>query len=214
MRADVTTESILFGGGLALAAAAQPGPLQAFLFSRVVRVGWRRTAPACLAPLLSDGPIAVLSILVIQRIPATATELLRLAGGAYLLWLAWRGFRELRRVVPPAGDGPEPVATLLQASLVNLLNPNPWLGWTLVLGPAAVAAWHRSTADGVGFLIAFYVTILLGNLAIVLLFALTGAVTPGVRRWLQSTSSALLGVFGLWQLWLGVSHFTGGGGTS
>lgn len=53
-------ENVFLGSGLAFAAAVQPGPLQAFLVSRVVARGWRHTLPACIAPLLSDGPIALL----------------------------------------------------------------------------------------------------------------------------------------------------------
>lgn len=45
-------EYIFVGGSLAFAAAAQPGPLQAFLLSRVAAVGWKRTLPASLAPIV------------------------------------------------------------------------------------------------------------------------------------------------------------------
>jgi threonine/homoserine/homoserine lactone efflux protein len=90
-------ESFLIGSGFAFAAAIQPGPLQAFLVSRVAATGWRRTLPACWAPLLSDVPIALLVLLVLGRLPATVQQILRMCGGALLLYLAWVAFRQWRR---------------------------------------------------------------------------------------------------------------------
>ncbi len=40
--------NVLLGSGFAFAAVIQPGPLQAFLLSRAVAAGWRRTLPAAL----------------------------------------------------------------------------------------------------------------------------------------------------------------------
>ena len=90
-------KSILIGGGLAFAAAVQPGPLQAYLFSRVAASGWRRTLPASFAPLLSDGPIALLALLVLGRMSPTLQNGLRAAGGVLLLYLAWKSLQQWRR---------------------------------------------------------------------------------------------------------------------
>jgi len=61
------TSHLLLGAGLAFAAVVQPGPLQAFLLARAAAHGWRRTLPAALSPVVSDGPIALLVILVLGR---------------------------------------------------------------------------------------------------------------------------------------------------
>jgi len=68
---------ILLGAGFAFAAAIQPGPLQAFLVSRVLRHGWKRTLPAALSPLLSDGPIALLTLGALRTLPLWAERGLR-----------------------------------------------------------------------------------------------------------------------------------------
>lgn len=94
---------IAIGGGLAFAAAVQPGPLQAYLLSRVTAVGWRRTLPASLAPLLSDGPIALVALLVVGRLSPGTQAVLRTAGGVLLLYLAQRAFRHWR-----PGGNPRP----------------------------------------------------------------------------------------------------------
>jgi hypothetical protein len=47
-------EYILVGGSLGFAAAIQPGLLQAFLISGVAATGWKRSLPACIAPIISE----------------------------------------------------------------------------------------------------------------------------------------------------------------
>ena len=148
---------LLLGGGFAFGAAIQPGPLQAFLVSRVAATGWSRTLPACLSPLLSDGPIALLTLLVLVQLPQAFQRVLRGGGGFLLLYLAWVAYRQWRKPAEPGSRGSAP-RTLLEAALVNLLNPNPYLGWALVLGPSVLAAWHEHRAYAVALVVAFYGT--------------------------------------------------------
>jgi len=71
----------LFQGiGYGLAAASQPGPLQTYLVSQSVTRGWRRTLPAALAPLVSDGPIIALCLLVLSKVPAWLDRFLYIGG--------------------------------------------------------------------------------------------------------------------------------------
>jgi threonine/homoserine/homoserine lactone efflux protein len=194
-------EYLTVGMGLAFTAAVQPGPLQAYLLSSVAQRGWVRTLPACLAPLLSDGPIVLLSLLLLNRIPATVSRFLQAAGGVLLLFLAGGSYRAWRREArsTEVDDGSAP-ATLLQAAAVNILNPSPYLGWTLILGPTLMEAWHQSPAIGVAFVVAFYgtmVTVLAGT---IFLMGTTRFLGPRGRRTLVLVSSILMAVLGLYQL--------------
>lgn len=195
--------TLLLGSGLAFGAAIQPGPLQAFLVSRVVSTGWRRTLPACLAPLLSDGPIAAVAILVLGRIPTGAQGVLRASGGVLLLYFASGAFRQWRQPAS-APSGTSPPRTLLAAITINLLNPNPYLGWGLVLGPAVVAAWARHPAHAVGFVCAFYGTMIATLAGFVFLAGTARLLNPGRQRALVGISALLLGVLGLTLLVAGV----------
>lgn len=194
-------ESILIGASFAFAAAIQPGPLQAFFLSSVAQNGWKRTLPAAFAPLISDGPIALLTLLVLTRFPEAAGRLLQAAGGVFLLYLAWRSYRQWKLPSPPESEtGGSAPRTLAQAVLVNLLNPNPYLGWSLVLGPAFLAAWEENPANGVALIIAFYATIVLANAAVILLFGTTQFLGPRGRRALVLVSAAILAALGIYQL--------------
>jgi threonine/homoserine/homoserine lactone efflux protein len=190
-------EEVLFGAGLGFAAAVQPGPLQAFLLSRVSVNGWRRTLPASLAPLLSDGPIALLAIIVVGRLPTRMQHGLQMAGGLLLLYFAWQTFRQWR-------DGGDQISrksvprTLSAAVLVNLLNPNPYLGWSLVLGPAALAAWEESVGHAVALIGSFYGALVFGLAGFILLVGSASRFGTRRRGALVGVSAGLLAILGVY----------------
>jgi len=194
-------ESIFIGGGFAFAAAIQPGPLQAFLLSNVAQKGWKRTLPASFSPLISDGPIALFVLLVLNHIPEMMSRVLQAAGGAFLIYLAWASYRQWRKqtATDPGTDDSVP-RTLVRAATVNILNPNPYLGWSLVLGPAILAAWHQNPASAVVLVIAFYTTMVTVLVCTILLFGTTRFLGPGGRRALILVSAATLAALGAYQL--------------
>jgi threonine/homoserine/homoserine lactone efflux protein len=190
----------MLGSGFAFAAAVQPGPLQAFLLSRVLSHGWRRTLPAAFAPMISDGPIALLMVLVLRTMPMWVQRGLRVAGGIYLLWLAWSAFREARLDQQPPASLPAPPRTLHQAVVVNLLNPNPYLGWGIVLGPAAVAAWAVSPSHAFALVVSFYMTMTATLGAFIAACGSARLLSPRTQRVLVLVSAAALAGLGVWQL--------------
>ena len=193
---------LILGFVYAFAAAVQPGPLQTYLISQTLEHGWRRTLPAACAPLISDGPIIVLILLVLSRIPDSSLHVLQTAGGIFLLYLAAGAFRTWRKYDVKAGvPPPSRQQTLLKAVLVNVLNPNPYLGWSLVMGPLLLKGWRESPLNGIALLAGFYSTIIAGNIAIVLLFVLARNLGPRVSRALIGVSVVALACFGGYELW-------------
>ena len=203
-------ENIVLGGGFAFAAVVQPGPLQAYLLSQVAARGWWRTLPAALAPLLSDIPIALLVLLVLGRLSVGAQQILRAAGGVLLLYLAWSTYRQWRRPSQPNAGSAGTPRTVAQAVLVNLLNPNPYLGWALVLGPNAVAAWRHSPAQAIALIVAFY-TVLVAGLAVFIVVAGSARFLGAAgQRLLLLLSAAALAALGVYQLIVSVWLASGG----
>ena len=181
---------LLLGATFGFAAVVQPGPLQAWLISQAASHGWRRALPGAFSPLVSDGPIVLTAVLALSR-------------------LAFGAFQALR-----AGDrkaaAPQPTASrsLFKATFVNLLNPNPWISWILVLGPLLVKGWREAPARGIALLAGFYGVVLLGLIATVALFGMAGKSGGGVQRALAAISAAALAAFGAYLLWSGLN---GGG---
>jgi threonine/homoserine/homoserine lactone efflux protein len=178
-RIEKVLEYLIIGSGFAFAAAIQPGPLQAFLLSSVAQKGWKRTLPASFSPLLSDGPIALLVLIVLNRVPETMSRVLQAAGGVLLLYMAWASYRQWRKqtTIGPETNDSMP-RTVVQAATVNILNPNPYLSWSLVLGPAVLAAWRASPANAVVLLVAFYATMITALACTILLFGTTHFLGP------------------------------------
>jgi len=199
-------EYVIIGSGFAFAAALQPGPLQAYLLSSVVRRGWRATLPASFAPLLSDGPIVVITLILLSRVPESFQIVMRAAGGLLLLYLAWASYRNWQEGVFQDSEQSESAPrTLLQAVMVNLLNPNPYLGWSLVLGPAVIDAWRHDAAYAVILIVAFYGTMVVALAGTIFLFGRANVLGPRVRRSLILLSACILAALGVYQLVLSLA---------
>jgi threonine/homoserine/homoserine lactone efflux protein len=202
--------NILIGISYALSAGLQPGPLQAFFLAKVAEQGWRRTLPAAFAPLISDGPIALVSILLLNILPETFRNLLQLAGGFLLLYFAWNAFRNWREdQVVDFGESESTPKTVFQAALINLLNPNPYLGWSLVMGPAVVAAWAKSPGTAISLLLAFYITMIITSMVMIYLMGRALLLGPGARKVMNLISALLLVGLGLYFLYQASGSLSG-----
>ncbi len=195
---------LILGMTYAFAAAVQPGPFQTYLISQTLSNGWRRTIPAAFAPLLSDGPIIALVLLILSRMPTWLVQVLQCAGGAFLLTLAVGAFKTWRDFdVKKAVEGQSSRKTVFKAVMVNLLNPAPYISWSLVMGPLLLKGWRESPANGIVLLTGFYTTLILVTLGIMLLFAAARNLGARVSRALVGVSAIALTCFGLYELWLG-----------
>jgi threonine/homoserine/homoserine lactone efflux protein len=198
---------LIQGMGYGFAAAVQPGPFQAYLISQTLSNGWRRTLPAALAPLISDGPIILLTLVVLSYVPVWFQRFLYLAGGLFILYLAygafvaWRNFDEMG----VATHSPSRQSAI-RAAMMNALSPGPYLYWSLVTGPILLAGWRQAPVNGVGFLISFYATIVLSLIAIIVVFGTARRLGPKFNRALVGVSAIALAGFGLYQLWLGLGN--------
>jgi threonine/homoserine/homoserine lactone efflux protein len=197
---------LLTGITYGFAAAVSPGPLSMFLMSQAVTRGWRKTLPAAFSPLLTDGPVAILVVTVLSRIPPALILYLRVLGGALILYLAfeawktWRDFQsEDTAATQTAGN------SLLKAVLINWLNPNLYISWSVIMGPIVLSGWRRSPSGGAAVVLGFYITIVAVMIGMIFLFAAAKNLGPKVRKSLIGLSSVALACLGIYQLWLGSS---------
>lgn len=197
---------LLQGAGFGLAAAAQPGPFMAYLIAQTLAHGWRRTLPAALAPLISDGPIIALMLLALTRLPDSFRVVLHLASGGFILYLARGAYLNWRRYQPVvAATGRSAQRSVLQAALMNMLGPGPYLFWSLVTGPVLVQGWRAGPPNAVAFLAGFYGVMIACLAALIVLFGTATHLGPKISRALLGVSAAALAVFGVIQLWQGLS---------
>ena len=110
-----------------LVLALTPGPVWLYLISRTLAQGRRAGYFSMLgvtAGLAVHALFAALGLSVVLLAIPFAFDVIRLAGAAYLLWLAWTtirgdGLSFEARPLPPAADG----ALLRQAFVAAFLNP-------------------------------------------------------------------------------------------
>ena len=195
---------ILQGLTLGFAAGAQPGPFQTYLITQSLANGWRKTIIAAFAPLVSDGPIILITLLVLKQMPASLQRGLYIAGGIFILYLAWNSFKEWRDFDENAASPPQSQQGLWKAAFMNLVSPGPYIFWSLVSGPIFLKGLSESTATGIGFMLSFYGTMILLNAAIIVIFGLASQIGGRIRRGMIFAASLALFLFGIYQLWLDI----------
>ncbi|HEY6074467.1 MAG TPA: LysE family transporter [Anaerolineales bacterium] len=195
---------LLQGLGYGFAAAVQPGPFLAYIISQTLARGWKRTLPAAFAPLLSDGPIILVSLLLLSQVPAWLERALHLLGGGFILYLAYGTYRTWRAFDVEVVLNSTPASSIWKAALMNTLNLNPYIYWTLVSGPILLRGWRETPLRGAVFLGAFYGVMILCIMLIILVFGTARSLGPRFNRFLLGLSCLALAGFGLYQLWLGM----------
>jgi threonine/homoserine/homoserine lactone efflux protein len=205
---------LLQGLALGLTAAASPGPFQTYLINQTLLGGWRRGATIAIAPLISDIPIVLIILTLLDQLPLYFLRIISLAGGLFLLYISWGSWRQWRaagaaRVDSDQASEGQPGTTstggyLLRGVMMNALSPGPYTFWTLVNGPIVLSALEQSWVHGTAFLLGFYGMLIGGYLGIVTLFDQARRLGPQVVRSLTLLSLLILAVFGLMLLGRGI----------
>ena len=189
---------ILPAMGLGFSATSMPGPMQAYLLNITLNFGWRRGLLIIFSPLIVDGPIILLSVFILGKIPAWALQFIRVAGGLLLLWIAWGAWQQIRAgasFVASNDELEEQVSTrkiLGTAIAMNAVSPGPYLFWSTITGPLLIQAMDISIWAALGMLIGFYGTFLGGLAILVLVFSRLGSISPNVTGYLLIATIGLL----------------------
>jgi len=134
-------------------------------------------------------------------VPPVVLRLLSIAGGLFVLYLAWELLKQWRGGSPAAAAvaGAQPIGWkgLWRAAIVNWLNPNPYIFWTLVGGPTLIAALNQSLAYGAAFLAGMYGVFIGSMLIIVAVFHFARNLGPRIVRGLLLISIGVLAMLGV-----------------
>jgi threonine/homoserine/homoserine lactone efflux protein len=206
------TAYLVLGITYAFAAAIQPGPFQTFLVSQTLKNGWKKTLPAAFAPILSDIPIIIIVLLLLTRIPSGILAFLQLGGGLLLFYLAYDSFKSFLNFEKVSKQKKsQSDNTLFKAVMVNALNPNPYLGWSLIMGPLFIEAYREAAVNGAVLIIGFYLTMVICQMAIIILFGLTKNLGPKVTKITLGIAALGLTAFGIYLIQQGISAIAASG---
>jgi threonine efflux protein len=191
---------VLAGLGVGLALAGSPGPVQAILLVESVRGGASRGFKALAGANLT---FAVLLIALAFGLAAVAPSVLllrvlKVAGGAFLIWLAIDGFRSRNELTSdPSKHRRLPPA--VRGLLAVVLNPGTYL-FLATAASSLLSSASRQGGIAAALLaaLALVVGVAIGDSAVVLLGGL------GVRRagqrvtiWVRTVLAGLLAVLGV-----------------
>lgn len=194
---------------MGLSAGISPGPLLALVIAASLRSGLKGGLLVALAPFITDLPIIVLSVFLVDLLPPQALRWVGTVGGLVVIWMGVEMLRSARKATLPddSGTQSEPNRELWRGVVVNALNPHPYLFWATVGGPALVSGWRISPWNAVAFLLPFYTLLVGSKMAIAWLVSRQAGELSLVwyRRVLAGCGLLVLGMGGLliWQMWSG-----------
>ena len=197
---------LLLGAGIGFVAGVSPGPVLTLVVAETFRGGWLRGAAVAAGPLLADGPIIALALLVLGQLPADFVRAVSLVGGGFLLYLAVTTYVQSCRAQPVGGERLAARGGLVKGLLARALSPNPYLFWFLVGAPLLLEGARESWLTPPLFLVGYYSTIVGSNVVLALaLHRWVGLVSERVYRGMLLLASAVVGAYGLALLGRGVA---------
>jgi threonine/homoserine/homoserine lactone efflux protein len=161
------TAALVYGltGGLA------PGPLLTLVITQTLRHGAKEGVKTSLAPLFTDGPIIAVLLLFLDRIAQIRPLIgaIAIGGVIFLLRLAWESWHS--KIPPPSSASGEAPRSILRATLLNFLNPNPYLFWLTAGTPMLLRAWRHSAIAAIAFVTVFFVCLVGSKIVLALIIA-------------------------------------------
>jgi len=128
-----------------------------------------------------------------------ALRVLKVAGGALLLWLAVDGFRSGLEIHQPAAGERRALPPAARGMLAIVLNPGGWLFLGAVASPLFASATQRGgTSAALLVAVALVAGAALGDVVVVLLGLGVRRAGDQLGRWVGRVLAALLGALGLW----------------
>jgi len=176
--------SIASGVILGLSAGLAPGPLLALVITQTLKHSVKEGMKVALAPLITDAPIIILSVLFLSKLNESDYVLgsISLVGGVYVLYLSYENIRTKTLHLETAEERPY---SLRKGALVNALNPHPYLFWVTVGAPLIFRTYRENPLSPAVFVLSFYVMLVGSKLVLAL-------VTGKSRTFLTSRGYALV----------------------
>ena len=146
------TDFLLPGVVFGLTAGLSPGPLLTLVISETLMWGRKSGIKVALAPLFTDIPIILITILIFSHLKGLDTILgtISIFGGIFLVYL---GYQNLRINETNFEIKKTKMRSLHKGIFVNALNPHPYIFWFSVGGPFLIKddLWASGS-----FLLGFY----------------------------------------------------------
>jgi threonine/homoserine/homoserine lactone efflux protein len=188
---------LLSGLLLGLSAGLAPGPLLTLVVSETLRHGSRAGVRVALAPLITDLPIILLTLLMVNGLSRFQPILAGISGlgGLVLIRLGYDSLRT-KGIDPEPGLRPPTGTALGKGVAVNFLSPHPWLFWFSVGAPLLLKANSEGPLFALGFVAVFYLLLVGCKLLLAQLLGRYRALLTGpIYLWTMRLLGLLLIIF-------------------
>lgn len=148
-------EILIAGIVLGLYSGLSPGPLLILVVSQTLKHGSTEGVKVAFAPLITDIPIILITLLLISLISRYNPILgvISIIGGIYLGYMAYESFKTRGLTDDIEVEQPK---SLQKGATVNFLNPSPYLFWITIGSPILINAYAESFLSVILFLVGFY----------------------------------------------------------
>ena len=163
--------SLAFAGAiLGVVEGVKPGPLLTMVIRETLSGGLRAGVRTAAAPIFTDGPLVIVSLLAAGWISTQPTILIAISilGAGYLLKMGLECFT----IEPPSPDLAEIDVSdsFKRGVLTSLLNPNVYIFWFLIGGPLMASVADEEPLAPVAYALTFLVSIIMVKSLIALAF--------------------------------------------
>lgn len=159
---------LTIGTVLGLSAGFAPGPLLTLVISETIQHDIKSGIKVAIAPIITDLPIIVFTLLVLSKI-SNFNEILgiiSLAGGCFVLYMGYKNLC-IKGVELNLQDIKS--KSLTKGVIANVLSPHPYLFWISVGAPIMSKAMSQNFSSSLAFIISFY-AFLVGSKIVLALF--------------------------------------------
>lgn len=187
---EYALSALIFG----LTAGLKPGPLGIVIIQQTLEHGLKNGLRASLAPIITDGPIIIVALLVLTQLKDVNIFIgfLSIIGGLYLLWLSVKIF-SIQEI--SASKSLNKVGSLSTAIKVNLLSPYPYLFWFTVGGTYLATG---TTTESITFVVVSIGTLVISKMFIAWIASnFRELLDSNAYLWLMRFLGLLILVFGL-----------------
>jgi threonine/homoserine/homoserine lactone efflux protein len=149
--------TFLFSGVvLGLSAGLSPGPLLTLVISETLKHDIKEGIKVSVAPLLTDLPIVLITILVLSRLlnMLPVLGIVSLLGCAFLSYLGFESITFKGVDIDVEQAKPQ---SIKKGVIANFLNPSPYMFWFTIGAPLVLKALKISLFSASLFILSFYV---------------------------------------------------------
>lgn len=171
---------LAIGTILGLSAGFAPGPLLALVVSETLQHDIKAGVRVALAPILTDLPIIIITLLVLAKLSGfhDILGIISIIGACFILYM---GVEDLRTKGMEIFENEGKSKSLQRGIIVNALSPYPYLFWLSVGGPTTLKAMDVNLLAAISFIGSFYVMLVGSKIVLAMLVGKTRTFLLGRR---------------------------------